>query len=133
MDRNKSVIFKKYTLLFLVITIVALVISAAALSLKRDAVAVQGAPEKNTLKYYTSTDAASQESALSSSSSQTEEQYLVTVYNGKIGVFRGNETSPFLTADIDVYLLPSEDISILKKGIPAESFSQVKRILEDYE
>lgn len=133
MDDKSARKYKKYTMFALIVTAAALVICAAALSLKRDAVAVQGNPEKNYTSYYTPKPSPSQESQNFPESSEIEEEYLVTVYNGKIGVFRGGEAKPFLTADTDVYLLPDEDVAILRKGIRAKSFSEVKGILEDYE
>ena len=133
MDGKSSKNYKKYTLLLLIVTVAALVVCAAAFSLKRDAVAAQGNPEKNYTSYYNPKPSPSQERAESRESSAETEEYLITVYNGKIGVFRGGETSPFLTADTDVYLLPEEDVKILKKGIRADSFTAVKSILEDYE
>lgn len=133
MDDKTSKKYKKYTLLLLIVTVAALVVCAASFSLKRDAVAAQGNPEKNYTSYYNPKVSSSQERAESRESSEEKEHYLVTVYNGKIGVFRGGESSPFLTADTDVYLLPQEDIQILRKGIRAESFAEVKGILEDYE
>ena len=44
-----------------------------------------------------------------------------------------NWEQPFLTADVDVYLLPEEDIALLRKGLTAQSLTEVKSILEDYE
>lgn len=140
--------YKKYTLGLLIITVAALIVCAAALTLKRDAIAVQGRPEQNYTSYYSPKPSASQENGEAGASSffETEkptkpkkssavksESYLITIYNGKIGVYKDNEGKPFITADIDVYLLPDEDIAILRKGLKADSFSEVKRILEDYE
>lgn len=150
MTSNRS--YKQYTLILLIITVIALVVCAATLPLKqKEPLAVQGNPQQSNMEYYTSKAGASQESSVSSASSrlrptsppssstagtssaQEEENYLVTVHEGKIGVFRSGESEPFLTADVDVYLLPGEDLALLKKGIRAESFGAVKSILEDYE
>ena len=87
--------------------------------------------EKNLTEYYTPNAAASQEN--SGETPSREESYLVTVYDGKIGVFREGEDEPFLTADTEVYLLPREDVAILEKGIRAQGFGAVKSILEDYQ
>lgn len=129
--------YKTYTLVLLIVTITALVITAAMLSLKRKtAVAVQGRPETThqepDMAYYTPKPASSQEN------SETEENlpkkgYLVTLYKGRIGVFQEGKTLPVLTADAQVYLLPQEDIELLRKGIWAESLNEAKRILEDYD
>lgn len=159
MENNAPKNYKKYTLALLIVTVAALVVCAASFALKRDAAtAVQGNPEQTYTSYYSPKPSASQENGNGGKPSQqsgtkqgekaartqessesktestgTKESYLVTVYNGKIGVYRNGEPEPFLTADIDVYLLPSEDLKILRKGIRAESFSEVKGILEDYE
>lgn len=158
MENNAPKNYKKYTLALLIVTVAALVVCAASFALKRDAaMAVQGNPEQAYTSYYSPKPSASQEngnggnssqqsvaeqsekaarseeSAASKSGAGAKESYLITVYDGKIGVFRNGEPEPFLTADIDVYLLPGEDLKILRKGIRAESFSEVKGILEDYE
>lgn len=158
MENNAPKNYKKYTLALLIVTVAALVVCAASFALKRDAsMAVQGNPEQTYTSYYSPKPSASQEngnggnssqqsvaeqsekaalseeSAASKNGSGAKGSYLITVYDGKIGVYRNGEPEPFLTADIDVYLLPGEDLKILRKGIRAESFSEVKGILEDYE
>ena len=39
----------------------------------------------------------------------------------------------FLTADVEVYLLPQEDIALLRAGLEADTLAEVKAILEDYQ
>lgn len=154
--------YKKWTLLVLMITVAALVVCAASLNLKRsivsaDAVPLASRPTQSLNDYYSSKEALSQESEQpggetkqtasapirtgktgTETSSRSGDQtafYLVTVYEGKIGVFENGDKSapPFLTADVNVYLLPQEDLTLLRKGIVAENFAAVKRILEDYQ
>lgn len=136
--------YQRYTAALLAVAAAALIVCAVSLSLKRrTSLAVQGAPEQSYTSYYSSKPAPSQEMpemGLSSTedsqkagSSQREEEYLITVHNGKIGVFREGEASPFLTADVDVYLLPKADMDILRRGIRVSSFSAVRSVLEDYE
>ena len=48
-------------------------------------------------------------------------------------MFRQGETEPFLTADVEVYLLPQEDIALLRAGLEADTLAEVKAILEDYQ
>lgn len=146
MDR-KLARYKRYTFFLLLVTAFSLVVCAAAFSFKRDAAAAQ----PTVTNHYTPNRAASQETpglagppasstadmpanaqGAAPSPSPQEERYTVSVYNGKIGVFRGNEPIPFLTAETEVYLLPQEDILLLRRGIPASSMSQVRAILEDY-
>ena len=142
MNGSASNHYQKYKWLCVGATAVALLVSAAAFSAKEERAAaqarpaqshqaVQGQPEKNLTEYYTPNAAASQEN--SGETPSREESYLVTVYDGKIGVFREGEDEPFLTADTEVYLLPREDVAILEKGIRAQDFGAVKSILEDYQ
>ena len=83
------------------------------------------------MSYYTPKPAASQESP--AAQPEPDGPYRVALYEGKIGVFQLGDTKPFLTADVDVYLLPEEDIALLRKGLTAQSLTEVKSILEDYE
>lgn len=154
---NKQNKYKKRTLLLLIITVTALVVCAANLSLKRSiatAGTVLSAPEqaaKSLSDYYTPSHSTSQESDLSekktvrknetssrpqlhSTAEARRDQYLITVYHGKIGVFDQNSdsTEPVLLRDVNVYLLPEKDIALLRTGIPAAGMQEVKSILEDY-
>lgn len=159
---RKQNFYKKWTLLVLMITVAALVVCAASLNLKRSIVSADAAPltsrpTQSLNDYYSSKEAVSQESEppsgetekrtaapvrtgktgteTSSRSGDRPDFYLVTVYEGKIGVFENGDKSktPFLTADVNVYLLPQEDLTLLRQGIVAENFAAVKRILEDYQ
>lgn len=136
MNGNRPKNYKKQTLILSIVTMTALVVSAASFSLKQNAaVAVQGDPTKNASSYYTLNSFSSQESQNSqvSSAAPESEHYLITVCDGKIGVYKNGASYPFLTADVDVYLLPEEDLRLLRKGIVTGSFMEVKSILEDYE
>lgn len=124
--------YKTYTLALLIVTAAALVVTAAMLSLKRDAAAVQAspvrAPADSDTVYYTPNPAVSQDNA------ETEESgYYITIYKGRIGAFRPGEAEPVLTADTEVYLLPREDLELLRRGIWAGSLSEARSILEDYD
>lgn len=159
---KKQKSYKKWTLLVLIITVAALVVCAANLNLKRSietagTAALTSRPTESFNDYYSSNEALSQGSETpagenerngsapgsvsktgketTSHSKEKPASYLVTVYEGKIGVFENGDKSapPFLTADVNVYLLPKEDLALLKKGIVAENFSAVKGILEDYQ
>lgn len=146
MTRGSSNKYKTYTLALLLITAAALLVCAAALASKRSAaLQVQGSPRETYESYYSLNPAPSQEMEKEAAASQIsppkdspssegpQETYLVTVYEGKIGVFQLGKTTPFLTADVDVYLLPEKDLELLKKGFRAKSLSEVRGILEDYE
>lgn len=132
-DKNSRT-YKKSTLLLLILTVVAIAVTITATTIgNRPATAVQGTPAKNSDNYYTPKISSSQENTTSASNSEESvDSYLITVCDGKIGVYKNGETKPFVTSDISVYLLPKTDVELLKKGIRAESFSEVKSILEDY-
>lgn len=126
--------YKTYTLALLIVTAAALVVTAAMLSLKREALAVQGTPiggpDSSGTAYYTPNPPASQGN---SAESGPEEGYFITIYKGKIGAFRAGESQPVLTAPAEVYLLPREDLELLRRGIWAKNLKEARSILEDYE
>lgn len=133
MDDKKPRDYKKPTLLLIALTAVALLAAALSLSLRqRQALPAQASPADDGLHYYTPKAAASQESGEGSSQGE-DGPYRVAVHEGKIGVFRPGESEPFLTADVEVYLLPEEDIALLRAGLTAQTLSDVRAILEDYE
>lgn len=132
MDDKKQKDYKKPTLLLLLVAAGALVTACAAFSLRQEAaVPAQAGTTQNDMSYYTPKPAASQESP--AAQPEQDGPYRVALYEGKIGVFQLGDTKPFLTADVDVYLLPEEDIALLRKGLTAQSLTEVKSILEDYE
>lgn len=130
--------YKTYTLWLLIITVTALVVTAAMLSLKRSAAAQPtavpptSAPEEPGIAYYTPNPAPSQENS-ETLENASQAKYLVTIYQGKLGVFKEGRTSPVLIQDTSVYLLPEEDIALLKKGLPAKDLNEARKILEDYD
>ncbi|MGI6255555.1 MAG: hypothetical protein ACOYJZ_07955 [Acutalibacter sp.] len=133
MDDKKPKDYKKPTLLLVALTAAALLVTLFSLSLGgRNAVATAGSPAQKDMSYYTPKASASQESEPSSQPSD-EGPYRVAVYQGKIGVFQEGESEPFLTADVEVYLLPKEDIALLRQGILADDLAEVRSILEDYQ
>lgn len=132
MDDKKQKDYKKPTLLLLLVAAGALVTACAAFSLRQEAaVPAQAGTTQNDMSYYTPKPAASQESP--AAQAEQDGPYRVALYEGKIGVFQLGAAEPFLTADVDVYLLPEEDIALLRKGLTAQSLTEVKSILEDYE
>lgn len=146
MERRSSRTYKKYTMLLLIVAVTALVICTAAFALKRDTVLPADAaiqPRESSEQVYNShyspKPAASQENGntgISSTPAKTdtkESEYLVSVSDGKIAVFRKGGLTPVLLTEIDIAQLPEEDISLLKQGIAAHTLSEAKTILEDYE
>ncbi len=135
MNGHKFKNYKKMTLVLSLIAMVALVVTAAAFSLKKKSVApAQTIPYQHTTSYYNPKISSSQEipNTPQPSPASVPERYLITVCDGKIGVYKNEESSPFLTSPVEVYLLPQADIELLQKGIVTNSFAEVKAILEDY-
>lgn len=133
MDDKKLKDYNKPTVLALLVTAAALLVSLLSFTLRGGtAVPVQGEPTANGTVYYTPKPSASQETG-NSPAPQEEGPYRVTIYQGKIGVFRQGETEPCLVSDVDVYLLPQKDIALLREGFTADTLKEVRAILEDYE
>ncbi len=132
MDVKKPRDYKKATMAAILVTIAALAVTVGAQAMRQERVVpTQGTPHENNSSYYTPNPSASQES--SGASTQEEDgPYRIALYEGKIGVFQEGETEPYLLADVSVYLLPEEDIALLRRGISAENLTEVRRILEDY-
>lgn len=124
--------YKALTIILLIVTVIALLLSAVMLTLGRGSAAVSAEPENPVTVYYTPNPAASQEN------SETEEntadgKFLVTIYRGGIGVFQPGKSVPVLTKHTQVYLLPEEDIKLLRDGIWARDLPHAKEILEDFD
>lgn len=124
--------YKSYTLALLIATAAALVVAAAMLSFRREAAAVQtspvSAPAGSDTAYYTPNPAVSQDNTETG-----ESGYYITIYKGRVGAFRPGEAEPVLTADTQVYLLPREDLELLRRGIWVDSLNEARRIMEDYD
>ncbi len=74
----------------------------------------------------------SQESSNITTMTSKTTAYVVKEYNGHIGVFRNDETTPFKEVMVDVTTLPPTDQELLLNGIPADTQSKLNHILEDY-
>lgn len=128
--------YKTLTIILLIVTVIALLLAAVMLTMGRSSSAVSGEPESPpenpATVYYTPKPSPSQEN------SETEENtandgFLVTIYRGGIGVFQPGKTVPVLTKHTEVYLLPEEDIKLLREGIRARDLTHAKEILEDFD
>ena len=58
--------------------------------------------------------------------------YTITEYQGKIAVFKNDDTIPIDVYDSYVSVLPQHDRELLKNGIRTESTSELQKIIEDY-
>ena len=128
--------YKTLTIVLLIITVIALLVAALMLTLGRSAAQASGEPESlpenPATLYYTPKPASSQENS-ETEENTAEDGFLVTIYRGGIGVFQPGKTVPVLTRHTEVYLLPEEDIKLLREGIWAADLTQAKKILEDFD
>lgn len=128
--------YKTLTIVLLVITVIALLLTAVMLTLGRHAAAVstepENPPEDPATTYYTPKPATSQENS-ETEESGTGDGFLVTIYRGGIGVFQDGRTLPVLTKHTEVYLLPEEDVKLLRQGIRVRDLTEAREILEDFD
>lgn len=61
-----------------------------------------------------------------------QDYYTVMEYQGKIAVFKNENTIPLDVYDSYVAYLPEHDRQLLKDGIRADSPSELQKIIEDY-
>ena len=62
--------------------------------------------------------------------SQTAIEYELKEYNGKIGVYKNGAL--VYTLNTYVFTLPEADKQLLKDGIKASSYEELKKIIEEY-
>ena len=65
--------------------------------------------------------------------STDNETELITVmeYNGKIGLFKDDEKSPFSVINVYTFILPEYDKAILKTGFKVER-TGIESVIQDY-
>lgn len=88
------------------------------------------------LDNFTSNEASSQENSeipTMASRSSSLNTYTVKEYEGHIGVFYNNESTPYQEIDVDVASLPQADQVLLKDGIRVTDIDRLNSIIEDYE
>lgn len=83
--------------------------------------------------HFTSNTPPSQENGNLPAMASQQGGFLVRTYDGKIGIFKKEENTPFEIIDVDVSSLPQTDQLLLATGIKADSESDLQRIREDYE
>ena len=87
----------------------------------------------NILYNSTSITPSSQESSGIIAMASKTDVYTVKEYEGRIGVFHNDDTTPYQEIDVDVSSLPEADRKLLKDGIKAYSTEKLNSIMEDYE
>lgn len=95
---------------------------------------VSTSSEKSMSSYFTSKGTSSQETASAAQALASEaETYIVREYEGHIGVFRGDDSTPFRQYQTDVAVLPKADQASLQKGKILHSMAEVEKLVEDYD
>ena len=95
---------------------------------------VLSTPENSMSSYSTSKAPSSQEIQSGTPASESNpDVYIVKTYKGHIGVFRGEDATPFEEFSTDVSILPKDDQIVLEKGKVLHSMSDVKKLMEDYD
>ncbi len=64
--------------------------------------------------------------------SSSAKHYYLAEYDKKIAAFEQGQEKPIYISDVYVSTLPKADIALMKKGIPADSEKELKRLIEDY-
>lgn len=62
---------------------------------------------------------------------ETQIEYTVKDYGGKVAVFAADSSSPLVVYEIYTHLLPENDIELLRRGIKVTSQEQLQSCLED--
>ena len=58
--------------------------------------------------------------------------YLLSSYEGKLAVYRSQETDPFMVFQVYLHNLPEQDQKALKEGLEVEDYRELDRLIEDY-
>lgn len=85
-------------------------------------------PKQNII---TDTNDYTSDNEISQESNTTE--YYITEYNGIIGVFKYGDTTPYLTENVKVELLPDIDKELIRKGVEFQNYKDMIEFLQDYE
>ncbi len=62
---------------------------------------------------------------------QTEISFILRIWNGKLGLFRGDSETPYREIEMPLYLLTEHDRKLLEDGISAESEEELRALIED--
>lgn len=66
-----------------------------------------------------------------SAESEISAGYTLMDFGGKVAVFEDGKDEPMAVYDIYTHLLPENDIEMLRRGIHADTLSEVQSCLED--
>lgn len=62
---------------------------------------------------------------------QTRVSYILKIWNGHLGLFRGSSDSPYREIDMPLYLLTEHDKNLLETGITADTEEEINALVED--
>ena len=65
-------------------------------------------------------------------SSQNQNIYILKEYDGKLAVFRENQSKPYQVFNVYVKTLPAFDQGQLKQGIHVDGDDELSSLIEDY-
>lgn len=69
--------------------------------------------------------------------SMTEQKpngFVLGEYEGRLALFRENSPKPYRILDMEIYLLPEEDLQTIRSGgIVVETEAELNRLLEDWD
>lgn len=60
------------------------------------------------------------------------ETYTIKEYDGKVAVFKNQDSAPHIIYDAYISVLPDSDQERLKKGITVDNTADLQKIIEDY-
>lgn len=62
---------------------------------------------------------------------QTEVSFILRIWNGNLGLFRGDSETPYREIDMPLYLLTEHDRKLLEEGITAQTEDELRSLVED--
>ena len=83
--------------------------------------------------YSTSNGESSQENVSRPVMTSREDAYVMRTYEGKIGIFKNEDSTPFQVIEVEVASLPETDRLLLENGISFTDVSKLRQAIEDYE
>lgn len=93
----------------------------------------QGEVLPDNQEYFTTEQSNSQETQEVDGLVSPSHLYVVTISGDAVVVYMSGRDVPYIKFFVDLKNMPKEDISLLKKGIYADSRAELIKILEDYD
>lgn len=126
---------KKSLMFLLCATIILAVVIFAAFPHKEETGKSSLHTSSSVLDNSTSNSGSSQGSSeiITAASAKETDFYIIKEYNGHIGIFKNDETTPFKEYDIPVDMLPQQNQQELKNGYKKFSMQDVEKLIEDFD